>query len=63
MYLYIFVYIFVFRQCWEQLVWLDTANFGGIKGKLPDETQNDSNDDNEDEDEDEVKIVVTIHSF
>ncbi|XP_025837463.1 DNA polymerase epsilon catalytic subunit A [Agrilus planipennis] len=24
-----------YRQCWEQLIWLDSANYGGIEGKLP----------------------------
>lgn len=32
--------MFFSRQCWELLVWLDIANFGGVKGKLPEELQN-----------------------
>ncbi|XP_018571015.1 DNA polymerase epsilon catalytic subunit A [Anoplophora glabripennis] len=44
-----------YRQCWEQLIWLDPANFGGIKGKLPEDMQNDSQNEetNEDDDDDE----------
>lgn len=27
-----------YEQCWEYLMWLDPANYGGIKGKLPSES-------------------------
>uniref|UniRef100_A0A6P7GFS4 DNA polymerase epsilon catalytic subunit n=1 Tax=Diabrotica virgifera virgifera TaxID=50390 RepID=A0A6P7GFS4_DIAVI len=51
-----------YRQCWEQLVWLDPANFGGIKGKLPKGIENDSfdksNDENETENDDEEEEPV-----
>ncbi|KAJ8911867.1 hypothetical protein NQ315_012533 [Exocentrus adspersus] len=42
-----------YRQCWEQLIWLDIANFGGIQGKLPENMQLDSqNEEVDDEDSD-----------
>ncbi|CAH0549983.1 unnamed protein product [Brassicogethes aeneus] len=44
-----------YRQCWEHLVWLDTANFGGIQGKLPENMQNDSQEQNDEEEDDEDK--------
>ncbi|XP_053408498.1 DNA polymerase epsilon catalytic subunit A-like [Mercenaria mercenaria] len=28
-----------YEQCWEYLMWLDPANYGGIKGKLPSEAE------------------------
>ncbi|XP_052805264.1 DNA polymerase epsilon catalytic subunit A-like [Mya arenaria] len=28
-----------YEQCWEYLLWLDPANYGGIKGKLPSEAE------------------------
>lgn len=58
-----------FRQCWEILIWLDIANFGGVKGKLPEDLQNDSQDnhtadviDNEssEDDSDEEKEVSIL---
>lgn len=27
--------LIICSQCWEQLVWLDPANYAGIQGKLP----------------------------
>lgn len=56
------------RQCWEVLVWMDSANYGGVKGRLPEDIENVSNDnvdsirENEDEDgedqaEDEVNTI------
>ncbi|XP_023014693.2 DNA polymerase epsilon catalytic subunit 1 [Leptinotarsa decemlineata] len=53
-----------FSQCWEHLVWLDLANFGGIKGKAPEGTQSESqeedsqNEDEGDEDENNEPQVV-----
>ncbi|KAG5892154.1 hypothetical protein JTB14_026392 [Gonioctena quinquepunctata] len=50
-----------YSQCWEHLVWLDLANFGGIKGKLPGGEQNDSQDEIEtegDEESNEPKVVM-----
>ncbi|XP_057662319.1 DNA polymerase epsilon catalytic subunit 1 [Diorhabda carinulata] len=56
-----------YRQCWEQLVWLDTANFGGIKGKLPENIRNDSlekngeyNESNEDDEEESDEPIVEM---
>lgn len=58
-----------FRQCWEILIWLDIANFGGVKGKLTEDLQNESQGsqtddvrDNEstEEDCDEEKEVSSI---
>nr|CAH7746305.1 unnamed protein product [Callosobruchus chinensis] len=46
-----------YRQCWEHLVWLDPANFGGVQGKLPENMQNEitknSEKDSEEKDDDE----------
>lgn len=54
-----------FRQCWEILVWVDIANFGGVKGKLPEEIENGSQvneqserDNESDDDEDEREKEV-----
>lgn len=46
-----------YRQCWEQLVWLDAANFAGIQGKLPDKVE-EGNDEEENEDETNEPVVV-----
>ncbi|KAG7176387.1 DNA polymerase epsilon catalytic subunit A-like [Homarus americanus] len=45
-----------FNQCWEYLLWLDPANHGGIKGKLPkdlSQTQDDTQNENKDSDDEE----------
>ena len=45
-----------FSQCWEYLMWLDPANHGGIKGKLPKDiaqTQEKSSEDKEEDGEQE----------
>ncbi|CAH2005328.1 unnamed protein product [Acanthoscelides obtectus] len=47
-----------YRRCWEHLVWLDPANFGGVQGKLPEDmqneiTQNGEKDGEEKDDDDE----------
>ncbi|BFZ25729.1 hypothetical protein BsWGS_28768 [Bradybaena similaris] len=39
-----------FDKCWELLIWMDTANRGGVFGKIPTST---SNTDHEDEEDDE----------
>ncbi|CAG9813248.1 unnamed protein product [Phaedon cochleariae] len=44
-----------YRQCWEQLVWLDVANLGGIKGILPANMQNESQSDSQNENEEEAE--------
>ncbi|CAG9856188.1 unnamed protein product [Phyllotreta striolata] len=49
-----------YRQCWENLVWLDTANFGGIQGKLPTE-ENENNADDIEEDPNEPAVVMKWH--
>lgn len=58
------------RQCWEILVWVDIANFGGVKGKLPEDIQNiseesekitndnENDDDDNNDEEDEVRIHI-----
>lgn len=55
-----------FSDCWKQLVWLDTANHGGIQAELPDNIQNDSEqidpEANEDGDQDEEKEVPSASS-
>lgn len=28
-------FVWYFRRCWEYLVWLDPANYGGVLGKAP----------------------------
>ncbi|XP_045460209.1 DNA polymerase epsilon catalytic subunit 1 [Harmonia axyridis] len=53
-----------FRQCWEHLVWLDTANYAGIQGKLCENLQNDDveNSENaENEEEEEEGAVVMMN--
>uniref|UniRef100_A0A4W3JDP1 DNA polymerase epsilon catalytic subunit n=1 Tax=Callorhinchus milii TaxID=7868 RepID=A0A4W3JDP1_CALMI len=59
-----------FSRCWEFLLWMDPANFGGIKGKLPSSVlwgevgkENEpkeqvTEEDSEDEDEEEVHSEV-----
>ncbi|KAL4229089.1 hypothetical protein ACF0H5_012128 [Mactra antiquata] len=48
-----------YEQCWEYLMWLDPANYGGIKGKLPSDAEVEQTapetvrDNNVDSDEDE----------
>uniref|UniRef100_A0A8B9JR41 DNA polymerase epsilon catalytic subunit n=1 Tax=Astyanax mexicanus TaxID=7994 RepID=A0A8B9JR41_ASTMX len=50
-----------FSRCWEFLMWMDPANYGGVKGKLPsslmygevDEGSEDEEDEEADEQEDE----------
>lgn len=32
-----------FQQCWDFLLWLDTANYAGIRGDLPSEVQSSQN--------------------
>lgn len=48
--------ISLIRQCWEQLIWLDPANYAGIQGKLPNEENQEpdpiQNQDDEDVDDD-----------
>nr|XP_053633938.1 DNA polymerase epsilon catalytic subunit A-like [Cherax quadricarinatus] len=57
-----------FSQCWEYLMWLDPANHGGIKGKLPkdlsqiENKSQDENKDSNDEDEDPEKQMNTENS-
>ncbi|GAB6019923.1 hypothetical protein CHUAL_001454 [Chamberlinius hualienensis] len=42
-----------FKSCWEYLLWIDPANYGGIKGALPNETAGEkhANDHSDDEPE------------
>ncbi|XP_017892120.1 DNA polymerase epsilon catalytic subunit A [Ceratina calcarata] len=53
-----------YEQCWEYLTWLDMHNFGGVKGKLPknmeENSQNkDTNDEEtENEDDDAPEIIM-----
>ena len=52
-----------YQQCWEHLLWMDTANFGGPKGKIPKElqadlTQNSELVPSEMDDQDEVTIEM-----
>ncbi|KAF7265187.1 hypothetical protein GWI33_021380 [Rhynchophorus ferrugineus] len=42
-----------YNQCWEHLVWLDPANYCGIKGKTQQELENSPEDDNDEEDDSE----------
>ncbi|KAK9873901.1 hypothetical protein WA026_002253 [Henosepilachna vigintioctopunctata] len=44
-----------YRQCWEQLVWLDTANYAGIQGKLPKNIDNIEQEGEEEEHEETEK--------
>lgn len=47
-----------FNQCWEYLMWLDPANHGGIKGKLPkdlSQTEDKTHNGNKDSDDDETE--------
>ncbi|ESO90687.1 hypothetical protein LOTGIDRAFT_217825 [Lottia gigantea] len=39
-----------YEQCWELLMWLDQANYGGVRGKL---TQNNNNNNNNDDKKDD----------
>ncbi|CAD6231570.1 GSCOCG00001475001-RA-CDS [Cotesia congregata] len=61
-----------YENCWEYLVWLDLANFAGIKGKLNDSVDgqgrnvrdddgddNDKDSDEEDEDSDTPEVIMT----
>ncbi|XP_077998858.1 DNA polymerase epsilon catalytic subunit A-like [Glandiceps talaboti] len=61
-----------FQQCWEHLMWLDPANYGGIKGKLPesemddekeDETETDMTEENDTEEESEVEMNWNIMHY
>ncbi|XP_064102350.1 DNA polymerase epsilon catalytic subunit A-like [Macrobrachium nipponense] len=55
-----------FSQCWEYLMWLDPANHGGIKGKLPkdlsqtqDKVSSNKDDDDEDGDQENAENANT----
>ena len=50
-----------FNQCWEYLLWLDLANHGGIKGKLPKEIgpSKDRNTPSDDENDEERQNEAT----
>ncbi|KAJ8035463.1 DNA polymerase epsilon catalytic subunit A [Holothuria leucospilota] len=58
-----------YKQCWEVLMWLDPANHGGIKGKLPKSLESDEMDEDSemntsqegmslDEEEDELAVEM-----
>ncbi|KAF5305758.1 hypothetical protein FQR65_LT07654 [Abscondita terminalis] len=54
-----------YSQCWEQLLWLDIANYAGIRGKLPDGIMGEAGDlhmeqmeTNENKEDDEPVIVM-----
>lgn len=42
---------------WEQLVWMDPTNYAGIKSKLPEDINNDSQDEEDDEDKENDDTV------
>ncbi|XP_069115944.1 LOW QUALITY PROTEIN: DNA polymerase epsilon catalytic subunit A-like [Argopecten irradians] len=39
-----------YEQCWEYCIWLDPANYGGVKGRLPSAAMTDSSQPNPDRD-------------
>ncbi|XP_077864309.1 DNA polymerase epsilon catalytic subunit A-like [Saccoglossus kowalevskii] len=47
-----------FQQCWEHLVWLDPANYGAIKGKLPKSVGDDDVKPNDEEENDELELKL-----
>ncbi|KAK4884405.1 hypothetical protein RN001_000676 [Aquatica leii] len=54
-----------YSQCWEQLIWIDIANYAGIQGKLPDGMMGEAGDlhieqmeTNENRENDEAVIVM-----
>ncbi|XP_041470272.1 DNA polymerase epsilon catalytic subunit A-like isoform X2 [Lytechinus variegatus] len=40
-----------YKQCWQLLMWLDTANHGGVKGKIPESLEGDNNENHDDDDD------------
>nr|XP_022913041.1 DNA polymerase epsilon catalytic subunit A [Onthophagus taurus] len=50
-----------YRQCWEQLIWLDPANYAGIQGKLPDEEHIEVNNEEEENEEQNTGPVVVMN--
>ncbi|KAK9679178.1 protein of unknown function (DUF1744) [Popillia japonica] len=57
-----------YRQCWEQLIWLDPANYAGIQGKLPNEedpasnpTENEEKENEDEEDDDDEQPIVVMN--
>ncbi|XP_060536886.1 DNA polymerase epsilon catalytic subunit 1 [Cylas formicarius] len=47
-----------YRQCWEHLVWLDPANYGGVLGKPNNEESPQEDEDDNDDDEEEIPTVA-----
>ncbi|XP_076247642.1 DNA polymerase epsilon catalytic subunit 1 [Calliopsis andreniformis] len=53
-----------FEQCWEYLIWLDVYNYAGVKGKLPKDTEENTetrdtlDEDAEDDDNDTPEIIM-----
>lgn len=40
-----------YQQCWEYLLWLDPSNHAGVRGKLPSDMENESENNVDDDDE------------
>lgn len=59
-----FFFVWCFRRCWEYLVWLDPANYGGVLGKAPQDVeesnQSAEREDNEDSDENDDSEVIYL---
>ncbi|XP_052824360.1 DNA polymerase epsilon catalytic subunit A-like [Octopus bimaculoides] len=46
---------FTVEQCWEYLLWMDSANHGGVKGKLPSSAESEIPEGGNDDDEEKEK--------
>lgn len=49
----------LFSRYWEQLVWMDPANYAGIKGKSSEEMNGTDDDVQEEEDDEDKDETVT----
>ncbi|KAL1514239.1 hypothetical protein ABEB36_003526 [Hypothenemus hampei] len=50
-----------YKRCWEYLLWLDPANYGGILGKAPHEEEQNKDQESDSEDEDENEAILNCH--
>eukprot|EP00057_Strongylocentrotus_purpuratus_P019483 XP_011673957.1 PREDICTED: DNA polymerase epsilon catalytic subunit A [Strongylocentrotus purpuratus] len=39
-----------YKQCWQLIMWLDTANHGGVKGKIPEALEGENSENTEEDD-------------
>lgn len=50
-----------YQQCWEFLWWLDTANFSGVRGKLPKDVNEDNQPDSAELNDDDEQVTMDMN--